>query len=94
MPRWPKINGALFFDLTLVITDAYKKIGKEKVETFFADKGTHTTDTGAQFNAACVIAGLKTLPGNPIEPFLSAAGKAIPAYAPAASETSTNPPSQ
>jgi len=66
-----KDQGALFFDLTLVITDAYKKAGPEKVETFFADKGTHTSDAGAQFNAACVIAGLKGLPGNPLGKFFS-----------------------
>jgi len=83
-------SSALFLDLTLVITDAYKKIGKEKVESFFADKGTHTTDTGAQFNAACVIAGLKTLRGDPLEPFLSPAGKAVPAYSPAATVTATH----
>jgi lysophospholipase L1-like esterase len=80
-------QGTLFLDLTLIVTDAYKQAGREKVETFFADKGTHTTDTGAQLNAACVVAGLKSLPGNPLAPFFSAAGRDIPAYAPAA----TNP---
>ena len=53
-----KKDGAIFFDLTMVITEAYRRVGHDKVETFFADKGTHTTDSGAQFNAACVIAGL------------------------------------
>jgi len=72
-----KNQGALFFDLTLVITDAYKKAGREKVETFFADKGTHTSDAGAQFNAACVIAGLKGLPGNPLGQFLSDQAKGV-----------------
>jgi hypothetical protein len=62
-----KAHGALYFDLTMVITDAYKKEGAEKVATFFADKGTHTSDIGAQFNAARVIAGLKSLPGDPLE---------------------------
>ena len=68
-------TGARFLDLTMVITDAYKKIGAEKVETFFADKGTHTTDAGAQFNAARVIAGLKSLPGNPLKKFFSEPGE-------------------
>ena len=72
-----KNNGALYFDLTMVITDAYKKEGAEQVETFFADKGTHTSDIGAQFNATCVIAGLKSLPGDPLENFLSEKGKAL-----------------
>ena len=73
-------NGALFFDLTLVVTDAYKIIGKEKVETFFADKGTHTTDEGAQLNAKCVVAGLKSLPENPLGKFFSENGKTVKAY--------------
>jgi lysophospholipase L1-like esterase len=85
-----KNNGALFFDLTLVITDAYKKVGRDKVETFFADKGTHTTDSGAQFNAARVIAGLKSLPDDPLENFFSAAGKAIEPFKAEPTIISTN----
>ena len=75
-------NGALYFDLTLVITDAYKKEGAEKVATFFADKGTHTSDLGAQFNAAHVVAGLKSLPGDPLEKFFSDKGREIETYKP------------
>ena len=56
LAEWDKLvaktNDALYFDLTMVVTDAYKKEGAEKVATFFADKGTHTSDLGAQFNAA------------------------------------------
>ncbi len=63
---------ALFMDLTQIITDAYKQAGKDKVATFFADTGTHTSDLGAQFNAACVIAGLRRLPNPPLAGFLSA----------------------
>ena len=73
-------TGALYFDLTMVITDAYKKAGQERVETFFADKGTHTTDAGAQLNAACVIAGLRSLPGDPLAPYLSEKGNAVEPY--------------
>ena len=87
-----KNTGALYFDLTIVITDAYKKEGAEKVATYFADKGTHTSDLGAQFNAAHVIAGLKSLPGDPLGKFLSQKGKAVEPYQPAAKPISTNPP--
>jgi lysophospholipase L1-like esterase len=91
---WDKLvagkNDALYFDLTMVITDAYKKEGADKVATFFADKGTHTTDIGAQFNAACVIAGLKSLPGDPLEKLFSEKGGAIEAWSPAAPNNSTN----
>lgn len=76
---------ALYFDLTLLVTAAYKKAGKDQVETFFADKGTHTSDLGAQINASCVIAGLQGLPGRPLERFLSNktdAGSNTPAVLP------------
>jgi lysophospholipase L1-like esterase len=85
-----KKNGALYFDLTMVVTDAYKKIGAEKVAAFFADKGTHTSDLGAQFNAACVVAGLKSLPGDPLGNYFSEKGGAIEAYQPSDQTVSTN----
>jgi lysophospholipase L1-like esterase len=89
-----KINGALFFDLTMVISDGYRKVGRDKVESFLADKGTHTSDIGAQFNAACVIAGLKSLPGNPLADYFSDKAKEIEPYKPAVQSTSTNAPAQ
>ena len=82
-------TGALFLDLTLVITAAYQQAGRDKVETYFADKGTHTSDLGAQVNAACVIAGLKGLPGNPLRAFLSDRGEAIAPCFPSAAVPST-----
>jgi len=87
-----KNNGALYFDLTMVITDAYKKEGAEKVATYFADKGTHTTDSGARLNAACVIAGLKSLNPDPLAGYFSEKGKAIEAYQPSVQTISTNAP--
>jgi lysophospholipase L1-like esterase len=89
-----KNNGALYFDLTMVVTDAYKKEGADKVATYFADKGTHTSDSGAQFNAARVIAGLKSLPNNPLADFLSEKGKAIETYKPSIQINSTNAPTK
>jgi lysophospholipase L1-like esterase len=87
-----KNNGALFFDLTMVISDAYKKVGHDKVETFFADIGTHTSDVGAQFNAACVIAGLKSLPDDPLGGFFSDKAKEVEPYRPAVPTIPTNAP--
>lgn len=86
-----KNNHALFFDLTLVITDAYKKVGMEKVATFYSDKGTHTGDVGAQFNAACVVAGLKSLPGNPMGKFFSEKAKEVESYIPASQTEAAKP---
>ena len=83
-------SGALFFDLTLVISDAYKKAGHDKVKTFFADKGTHTNDAGAQFNAACVVAGLKSLPGNPLGIYMSEKANDVAPYQPVADINPTN----
>lgn len=85
-----KAHNALFFDLTMVITDAYKKAGADKVATFFSDQRTHTTDIGAQFNAACVVAGLKSLPNNPLAPYFSEKAKDIEPYLPSAQINSTN----
>ena len=75
-------NGALYFDLTRIVSDGYRKIGNEKVVTFFSDPRTHTNDIGAQFNAACVIAGLKRLPENPLAPYFSGKAEGVPAYQP------------
>lgn len=64
-------NGALYMDLTMLVTEGYKQIGADKVNTFFADARTHTNTTGADFNAARVVAGLKALPGDPLAPYFS-----------------------
>jgi lysophospholipase L1-like esterase len=85
-------TGAQFLDLTLVVTDTYKKIGRDRVEPLFADKGTHTTDAGARTNAICVVSGLKGLPGNPLGRFLSEQGRAVEIFKPSANTISTNSP--
>jgi lysophospholipase L1-like esterase len=64
-------NGALYMDLTMIVTEGYKQIGAAKVDTFFADARTHTNTVGADFNAARVVAGLKALPGDPLGPYFS-----------------------
>lgn len=77
-----KTNGVYFIDLTMAVSDGYRRIGAEKADTLFADKGTHTTHEGAEFNAACVVAGLKGLPGNPLGPFFSDKAGNIQPYPP------------
>ena len=59
-------NKALFIDLNDLIAVHYEKLGKEKVDTLFADPHTHTSVAGAQLNAACVVEGLKLLTPNPL----------------------------
>jgi lysophospholipase L1-like esterase len=80
-------HGALFIDLTLVVTQVYKLAGPDKVNTYFADKGTHTTDLGAQVNAACVVAGLKSLPGHPLDAYFSSKAADVKPYVAAAPNT-------
>ncbi len=78
-----KAGGAQFIDLTLLVTEGYKSEGAAKVESFFADKGTHTTDEGARFNAARVVQGLESLPEQPVSAYLtSRTGAAAPAAQP------------
>lgn len=73
-------EGALFVDLNEIVAEEYEKLGPEKVDPLFADKGTHTTVEGAKLNARCVVAGLKGLPGKPLDNYLSAEWKKVPAF--------------
>lgn len=73
-------TGCLFLDLNEIVAEAYERLGPEKVNGFFADARTHTNAAGAELTAEQVIAGLKgTWPTNPLEAYLSPAGRAIPA---------------
>lgn len=73
-------TGAAFVDLNEIVAETYESLGKEKVDTLFADEHTHTTVAGAQVSAACVIAGLKGLPGDPLGKYFSADAEAVEAY--------------
>lgn len=63
-------GGALFADLTMVVSDAYRKQGAQVVDTYFSDARTHTNEAGAQFNAARVVDAFNGLPGKPLARFL------------------------
>ncbi|MFT3990733.1 MAG: rhamnogalacturonan acetylesterase [Luteolibacter sp.] len=73
-------EGALFIDLNEIIAREYEKLGPEKVEPLFADKGTHTSFDGAKLNARCVVAGLRGLAGKPFDANLSEEGLAVPPF--------------
>jgi lysophospholipase L1-like esterase len=64
-------GGALFMDLTMIVSDGYRQLGAATVDTYFSDARTHTNAQGADFNAARVVAGLKTLPGNPLASYFT-----------------------
>lgn len=66
-----------FINLNEIIARRYDALGEQKVEALFADPHTHTSRAGAELNAECVVAGLKTLPKDPVAPDFSAKGEAI-----------------
>ena len=65
-----KAENAPFIDLNELIAERYDALGAEKVDPLFADGHTHTTATGADLNAQCVVAGLKVLANDPLAPYL------------------------
>lgn len=72
-----RVTGAAFIDLNEIVALQYEKLGPAKVEPFFADKRTHSSPLGAKFNARSVVAGLRTLPGDPLETYLSDEGRLV-----------------
>jgi lysophospholipase L1-like esterase len=66
-----KAGGAQFIDLTMLVTEAYRKAGADKVNSFFSDARTHTNDAGARFNAERVVEGLKNLKDQPLASYLA-----------------------
>lgn len=75
-------EGALFVDLNEIIARGYEALGAPAVEPYFADKGTHTSVAGAQYNARAVVSGLNGLAKNPLAPYLSKEGRDVPAFKP------------
>lgn len=72
-------TGVPFVDLNEICARRYEALGEEKVKTFFPHEHTHTNTEGADVNAQCVIAGLKTLKDVPLAKYLSEKGQAIEA---------------
>ncbi|WP_226895637.1 rhamnogalacturonan acetylesterase [Luteolibacter marinus] len=72
-----RAEGVSFIDLAEIIGRKYDDMETAEIEALFADKGTHTNAAGARLNACAVIAGLKGLPGAPVDGWLSAAGREI-----------------
>lgn len=76
-----KAGGASFVDLNAIIADKYDALGAEKVKAFFPGDHTHTSPQGAEFNAACVVDGLKKLTDCPLCAFLASPTPAASAKA-------------
>jgi lysophospholipase L1-like esterase len=63
---------APFIDLNEIIARQYDLLGQDAVkELFVANAGPHTSLSGAQTNAICVVSGLKALKENPLAKFFS-----------------------
>jgi lysophospholipase L1-like esterase len=63
-------EGVAFVDLNEIIAQRYDELGPEKVNALFADEHTHTSKSGAELNAQCVVAGLQMLKTNPLARYL------------------------
>lgn len=73
-----KSANAPFLDINEIIARTYDSLGQEKVnELFVAGAGPHTSLAGAQTNAACVVAALKSLKENPLAKYFSAKAKDV-----------------
>lgn len=62
-------EGVAFIDLNDLVATRYEALGREKVETLFADEHTHTSKAGADLNAEIVAHALAALPGAPLAAF-------------------------
>jgi rhamnogalacturonan acetylesterase len=70
----------LFLDHANITADVYEDLGPEAVAKLFPQDHTHTSTDGAIANAETLVAGLKTLEGEPLVGFLNAKGQAIAAH--------------
>jgi rhamnogalacturonan acetylesterase len=70
-------TGAYFINLNEMVALEFEKLGVEKVETFFADKRTHSTPAGAELNAKIVVSGLRALKKIKMDKYLSDKGKTV-----------------
>jgi len=71
-----------FIDLNEIIARRYDALGREKVDTLFADPHTHTGRYGAELNAECVVSGLKALKADPLAVCYSMKAEAVAAFVP------------
>jgi lysophospholipase L1-like esterase len=72
----------LLLDHSNIAADRYEELGPEATAKFHPQDHTHTSTDGAILNAETLIAGLKTLDGQPLVAFLNEKGRAIPAHPP------------
>ena len=81
-----RAEGVEFVDVTNIVADRYEALGQEKVKALFGNDHTHTSQAGAEFNAAAVVAGLKGLKGDPFKKYFSPRAREAAAHEPARSK--------
>ena len=67
-------SGASFLDLSSIIADKHDAMGEEPAKALFNDN-VHTTPAGAEFNAGCVVEGLRALKDCEIKVYLLPEGE-------------------
>ena len=70
-----KSEQAAYLDLAATIGNAYDKLDQSTVESYFADKATHTSAAGSLFIAKSVIACFHAIPTAPLDSFLTTQAK-------------------
>lgn len=70
-----------YVDLSGYSAVAIEKLGPAVMAGFYPKDHTHTNHDGAEFNATWTLAGLKTLPNDPLDGTFSEKGQAVPAAA-------------
>jgi lysophospholipase L1-like esterase len=74
------IAGIEFIDVTRIVADRYQAFGQQKTAELFGGDYAHTNTSGADLNAASVVAGLKGIRRGPqFGKFLSEKGRAVEA---------------
>ena len=64
-----------FIDLNELAARRYEELGEAKVKEFFPHEHTHTNAAGADVNAQCVVAGIRSLKDHPLAQYLAPAEK-------------------
>ncbi len=81
--EWDRVTaqaaGVEFIDLSRIVADQFQPLGETKVKEFFGPDHTHPNPTGADRQAAAVVAGLKGIRKGPFGAYLSAKGQAVEA---------------
>jgi lysophospholipase L1-like esterase len=71
-------QGVPMVDMNSIVADKYEVMGQDKIPALYSTTDTtHSSPTGADFNASAIVSGLKALQGNPLGPYLSTKGQAV-----------------